>query len=93
VDSVHGICSCWLYYVYYFPFMPTCANLYNISNFKIHNFEIFYMKNQYFRIADDSVNNRVLSLVTNINKKKVVTEIRNVGQINFYRYYCCYSSI
>jgi hypothetical protein len=47
----------------YFPFMPTCANLYNISNFKIHNFEIFYMKNQYFRIADDSVNNRVLSLV------------------------------
>ena len=28
------------------------------------------MKNQYFRIADDSVNNRVLSLVTNVNKKR-----------------------
>ena len=51
------------------------------------------MKNQYFRIADDSVNNGVLSLVTNVDKKKVVPEIRNVGQINLYRYYRCYSSI
>ena len=41
------------------------------------------MKNQYFRIADDSVNNGVLSLVTNVDKKKSSSRNTKCGSNKF----------